>query len=289
MAWFRRPLHTRVSSPRKKDIPDGLWTKCPECGEYIYNKDLASNLKLCPQCDFHFSLAAHERVQLLLDEGTFEEWDGNLRSTDPLEFEDSKKYIDRLREAVNKTGLGEAALTGCGNLVGRRIGFGVLDFGFLGGSMASVVGERLCRLIERATEEGIPLVVVASSGGARMQEGILSLMQMVKTSAAIGLLGRRRLPYVSVMVNPTTGGVTASFASLGDVIMAEPKALIGFAGPRVIQQTIRQELPEGFQRAEFLVEHGMVDMVVRRPELKPAIARVLSLLSGEVHSAAPAA
>lgn len=279
MVWFRKPRYTTVGVLKKKDIPDGLWTKCEDCGEIIYNKELMENLKVCPRCNFHFRLTAVKRIEMLTDPNSFQEMDAGLEPGNPLEFEDVRPYEERLREAQEKTGLREAAVTGEARIEGVGIVIGVLEFDFIGGSMSSVVGEKISRAADRAREAGLPLVTVSSSGGARMQEGVLSLMQMSKTAAAVGLLGEAGVPHVSVLANPTSGGVTASFASLGDVILAEPKALICFAGPRVIRQTIQQELPPGFQRAEFVFEHGMLDRVVPRRELRDTVARVVRLLT----------
>jgi acetyl-CoA carboxylase carboxyl transferase subunit beta len=278
MVWFRKPKYT-ILAPKKKDMPDGLWTKCQSCGEIVYNKKLEENFKVCPKCDYHFQMNAWERVKMLADTDTFQEYDRDMKSIDPLKFNDSKSYAERLSEAQEKTGLAEAVITGEMIIEGAPVVIGILDFSFMGGSMASVVGEKVTRAIERARERRLPLIMVCSSGGARMQEGILSLMQMSKTSAALGLFAEDSLPYIAVLTNPTTGGVSASFASLGDIVIAEPKALIGFAGPRVIKQTIQQELPPGFQTAEFLLEHGMIDMIIRRPELKLTLAKLIRFLT----------
>ena len=278
MVWFRKPKYTIVA-PKKKDMPDGLWTKCESCGGIVYNKKVEENFKVCPKCDYHFQMSAWERVKMLADTETFREYDSDMRSADPLKFSDSKPYTERLAEAQEKTGLTEAVLTGEMTVEELPVVVGILDFSFMGGSMASVVGEKITRAVERARERRFPIIMVCSSGGARMQEGILSLMQMSKTSAALGLFSEDSLPYIAVLTNPTTGGVSASFASLGDIIIAEPKALIGFAGPRVIKQTIQQELPKGFQTSEFLLEHGMIDMIVRRPELKLTLARLIRFVT----------
>ena len=260
-------------------MPDGLWTKCESCGEIVYNKKLEENCRVCTKCSFHFRMSAWERVKMLADTDTFQEYDIDIKPLDPLKFSDSKPYTERLAEAQKKTGLNEAVVTGQMTIEKMPAVLGVLDFGFMGGSMASVVGEKITRAIERAREKRLPLIIVCSSGGARMQEGILSLMQMSKTSAALGFFSEDSLPYISVVTNPTTGGVSASFASLGDIIISEPKALIGFAGPRVIKETIQQELPSGFQTAEFLLEHGMIDMITKRTELKSTLAGLISLLT----------
>ncbi len=268
-----------VKNPKKKkNVPEGLWTKCPSCTQIIFNKDLEKNLKVCPKCDYHFPLSAKERISQLSPKKTFVELDADMHALDPLGFVDLKKYKDRLKENIKKSGLNEAVITGVGDIGRHRVGIGVLDFNFLGGSMGSVVGEKISRMVEKAIAKRLPVVMVSVSGGARMQESILSLMQMAKTCAALAKLGENKLPYISVLANPTTGGVTASFAMMGDVNLAEPKALIGFAGPRVIEQTIRQQLPAGFQRSEFLLSHGFVDMVVERKNLKGTIDKLLDFL-----------
>jgi acetyl-CoA carboxylase carboxyl transferase subunit beta len=277
MAWLNREKAPLAKS-LKKDPPSGLWEKCSECGEIVFRKDFLANLNVCPKCNHHFYLPAEERVLLFLDPDTFEEADQSLCSPDPLEFKDSKSYRQRLRDMHTRTGRYDAIITGRGLLAGRPVQLGVFDFEFMGGSMGSVVGEKLARLFLRAAEKREPAVVVTSSGGARMQEGILSLMQMAKTCAALAKMRDAGVPFISVLTHPTTGGVAASFAMLGDINIAEPKALIGFAGPRVIQQTIRAKLPEGFQRSEFLLEHGMVDMICHRDSLRVTIAQILNIL-----------
>lgn len=277
MEWFRR-VRRGLSIQRKKEIPDGLWTKCEQCGEIIYQKELERNYWICSRCQHHFRISSGQYVQILMDNGQLEEIDVALSSDDPLEFRDSKKYPQRIKQAVEETKMKAAVRVGTGKLEGRPLVAAFLDFGFLGGSMGSAVGEKIARGIRLALEKRWPLVILSSSGGARMQEGILSLMQMAKTSAFLGQLAEAKLPYISILTHPTTGGVTASFAMLGDVNIAEPGALIGFAGPRVIQQTIGQELPEGFQRTEFLLEHGFVDVIVPRGELKAKIGALLALL-----------
>ncbi|MEY4177287.1 MAG: Acetyl-coenzyme carboxylase carboxyl transferase subunit beta [Planctomycetota bacterium] len=260
----------------KRGVPEGLWQKCPGCRSTIYIKEAQALLGVCPKCNYHFYVPALERIRQVLDEGTFEEWDANLRPTDPLEFKDQKAYRDRLVSEQKRTGLTDAVITGCGMIRARRVAFGVTDSAFIMGSMGSVVGERLTRLVERATAENLPLIIVSGSGGgARMHEGILSLMQMAKVSAALAKYDSAGGLFISVLTNPTMGGVAASFASLGDVIFAEPKALIGFAGPRTIKETIRIELPKGFQTSEFLLEHGYIDRIVTRDKLKSEIARVI--------------
>lgn len=273
MSWFKKP--EKKLSSNKRELPADVWEKCDGCGEILYSGRLADSHYVCPECDHHFRIPAHQFVDLILDEGFEEEFDTELRSADPLEFVDSKAYPDRIDQAEEKAGDGDAIHAGRGRLQDRPVYLGAMEFRFIGGSMGSVVGEKIRRLAGRATEDEVPLVIVCASGGARMQEGILSLMQMAKAAAALERLHEARVPYVSVLTHPTTGGVTASYAMLGDVILAEPGALIGFAGPRVIKETIRQELPEGFQRSEFLLEHGMVDRIVRRPELKSDLSLLL--------------
>jgi acetyl-CoA carboxylase carboxyl transferase subunit beta len=260
----------------KRAVPEGLWIRCPGCTASIYRKEAEKLLNVCPKCEYHFYVSALDRVRQVLDEGTFEEWDGHLQPADPLEFADQKPYKDRLVAEQKRTGLSDAALTGGGMIRARRVAFAVTDSAFIMGSMGSVVGERLARLIERATDEKLPLIVISGSGGgARMHEGILSLMQMAKVSAALGRYDRAGGLFISVLTNPTMGGVAASFASLGDLIFAEPKALIGFAGPRTIKATIRLELPKGFQTSEFLLTHGFIDRIVPRSRLKSEIARAI--------------
>ncbi len=270
---------TRVNAVRivkRRDIPEGLWTKCEECGEIIYNKTLEEDFKVCPKCDYHFTLSAPERVAQIIDEGTFKEMDKDLFSADPLHFKGPKSYAAKLKEDQAATGLTDAVITGEGLLADRRIGIGVTDSRFIMGSMGSVVGERLTRIIEHATKKKMPVVIVSGSGGgARMYEGMMSLMQMAKTSAALAKHHEAGQLFISVLTNPTMAGIMASFASLGDLIIAEPKALIGFTGPRVIEQTIRQKLPEGFQTSEFLLEHGMIDNIVHRKQLKIALAQLI--------------
>ena len=263
---------------RKKTIPDGVWAKCPSCNEIIYSRELQAKLKVCPKCNYHFRLTWRERLGQLIEPDSFQQIDAELISSDPLKFVDLKKYPDRIKKAQEDTGLQEAIITGIGKIGNHRVIIGIMDFSFLGGSMGSVVGEKITRALERAIEEKLPVVMVCASGGARMQEGILSLMQMAKTSAAVGKLHEEGIPYITVLTDPTTGGVSASFAYLGDIIIAEPNALIGFAGPRVIEKTIGQKLPEGFQRAEFLYKHGLIDLVVKRKDLKNTLIKILNLL-----------
>ncbi len=260
----------------KRPVPDGLWIRCPGCRQTIFRKDVEQNQNVCPRCEYHFYVSALDRIKQVLDEGTFEEWDAQLRPADPLGFSDQKKYSDRLVAEQKRTGLTEAALTGTGMIRARRVAIGVTDSAFIMGSMGSVVGERLTRLAERATEFKLPLIIVSGSGGgARMHEGILSLMQMAKVSAALARFDKAGGLFISVLTNPTMGGVAASFASLGDLVFAEPKALIGFAGPRTIKATLRLELPPGFQTSEFLLEHGFIDRIVPRSRLKSEIARTI--------------
>lgn len=279
-SWLKR-RKPGIKDANKREMPDGLWRKCEGCSEIIYHKELERNLWTCNKCGYHFRISADQYRDILTDPGTFVELLTGIESTDPLGFVDSKKYTERIASAKKKTGRNSAILTGSTRIGGQLTMMAILDFRFLGGSMGSVMGEKIARLTRMAIEERIPLVTLASSGGARMQEGILSLMQMAKTSAMLAKLHEEGLPHIAIQVHPTTGGVTASFASLGDVIVAEPGALIGFAGPRVIQQTIRQELPEGFQTSEFLLEHGMIDMVVHRKELKAALAKLLAFFSSD--------
>ena len=279
MAWFRKDKKPLKAEDRR-DLPGDVFNKCDGCGEILYREKLRENLEVCPDCGHHFRIDADQYVAILLDEGSFEEIDAGLRSGDPLSFTDLKPYRDRLQAAEAKVGRLEAVLSGVGTMDGMPVVLAVMDFRFIGGSMGSVVGEKIARAGRLALERKIPLVVVSASGGARMQEGVFSLMQMAKTSAVLARLHDEGLPYISVLTDPTTGGVTASFAMLGDVNVAEPQALIGFAGPRVIEETIRQELPDGFQRSEFLLEHGMVDRIVDRRELSLTVSRLLQHMVG---------
>jgi acetyl-CoA carboxylase carboxyl transferase subunit beta len=279
MALFGKPKYTIVRL-RKKEIPDGLWTKCEECSETLYNKTLEENQKVCPKCNYHFVLGAYERINLLIEKDTFHEFDKDMTSADPLEFKGPKTYKEKLSSDQNITGLKEAAVWGEGNLDNKKIIIAVTDSRFIMGSMGSVVGEKITRAIEAATKNKLPLIIISGSGGgARMYEGMYSLMQMPKTCAALSYHKQAKLPYISVLTNPTMAGVMASFAGIGDVIIAEPKALIGFTGPRVIEQTIRQKLPTGFQRSEFLLEHGLIDMIVRRKDLKHTLSQLLDYFS----------
>jgi acetyl-CoA carboxylase carboxyl transferase subunit beta len=279
MAWFRNKGGSkRPVGDRKVDMPEGLWTKCNHCGEFIYRKEVARNANVCPKCNYHFRISARERLELLCDDGAWEELDAQIEPVDALGFVDTKPYAKRLREYQKRTGRKDAVVTVESTIDGVPAIVVVMEYGFMGGSMGSVVGEKITRAIERALASQRPLVIVASSGGARMQEGALSLMQMAKISGALARLAAARLPFISVLTDPTTGGVTASFAMLGDLNIAEPRALIGFAGPRVIEQSIREKLPEGFQRSEFLLEHGMLDLVVPRSELKETLSRAIRYL-----------
>ena len=272
----REPSFARKS---KREIPAGLWTKCESCGQLIYNKALEENLHVCPKCDFHFPLTARQRIALTLDEGSFEEWDADLTPLDPLQFTVPEPYAQKVVEAQRVCGMTDACLTGWGSLDGQAVVLGVTDSRFLMGSMGSVVGEKLTRAIERATEQRLPIAIISGSGGgARMQEGMLSLMQMAKTASSLMKLDAQGGLFISVLTHPTMAGVLASFATLGDLIIAEPKALIGFTGPRVIEQTIRQKLPEGFQRSEFLLEHGLIDGIVHRRDLKGRLAKLIALI-----------
>ena len=280
MAIFGRPKYTIVRV-KKREIPEGLWTKCEDCGQIIYNKALEEGLKVCPNCQYHFTLSAQERVQLLIDNGTFQEFDSGLRSMDPLKFKGPKTYVEKVQLDQAATGLHEAAISGEGRLEGRRIVFAVTDSRFIMGSMGSDVGEKITRAVERSIHSRLPLVIVSGSGGgARMYEGMFSLMQMSKTSVALGTHHEAGLPFISVLTDPTMAGVMASYASLGDVTLAEPRALLGFTGPRVIEQIIRQRLPEGFQRSEFLLEHGLIDKVVHRKQLKSTLGQLIEYLQG---------
>ena len=277
MRIFKKPLKYTIVKAKKRVIPDGLWTKCPKCNQFIYTKILNENLKVCPKCQYHFPLSCQERIKLLTD--SFKELYANLESTDPLEFKGPKSYKEKLEEEKKKTSLKEAAVVGEAEIGGKRVAFGVTDSRFIMGSMGSVVGEKITRIIEYAQDKRIPLIIVSGSGGgARMYEGMLSLMQMAKTSAALERLNEEKIPYISILTHPTMAGVMASFAGLGDIIIAEPQALIGFTGPRVIKQTIKQELPEGFQTSEFNLTHGLIDMIVPRKELKNTLDKLLEYL-----------
>ena len=276
MAWFKKQKGAEPDVPKRSKVAEGMWLKCNHCREIVYRKEVERNSKVCPKCDYHFPISVMERIALLADLGTFKEWDAEIGPQDPLNFQDTKSYKDRVKAHQAKTGRKDAMMTGEGMMNGRRVVLCLFDFSFMGGSMGSVVGEKICRAIDRALEARLPVILVTTSGGARMQEGILSLMQMAKTSAAVAKLGEAKLPFICLLTDPTFGGVTASVAMLGDVILAEPKALIGFAGPRVIEQTIKQQLPDQFQRAEFLLEHGMIDMIVERKQLKETLSSLVA-------------
>ena len=276
-------MRLRIPFVRRKDFPADMWTKCPTCGEMLFNKQLERNLSVCMKCGHHFRIGARQRIEQLIDKRSFEEHDADLSATDPLGFADSKPYSERLAQAQAKTGLRDAAIWGAGRLEDRPVVIAALDFTFMGGSMGSVVGEKLARAGERALAERLPLIIVSASGGARMQEGILSLLQMAKVNAALARLADAGIPYISIVTDPTTGGVAASFAAVGDIVLAEPNALIGFSGARVTSETIGEKLPKGFQRSEFLLAHGFVDQVVPRAELKARVATFLSMLRPPPH------
>jgi acetyl-CoA carboxylase carboxyl transferase subunit beta len=279
IAWFKKIRKPKQAvEHRRIQVPEGLWVKCNSCKEIIYKKEVLRNANVCPKCNYHFRISARERLSSLFDEGRYQELDTDIYSIDPLKFKDAKAYKDRLREYRDKTGLHDALINARGSLGGQDVVLSVMEYGFMGGSMGSAVGEKVTRAVERAIDERLPLIVISCSGGARMQEGALSLMQMAKISAALGKLHEARLPFISILTDPTTGGVTASYAMLGDLNLAEPKALIGFAGPRVIEQTIREKLPEGFQRSEFLLEHGMLDFIVERRQMRDVLIQCLRVL-----------
>src|SRR6204780_3282219 len=285
MAWFKRESGDLDNSGKKTVRTEGLWVKCEGCRQIIWKKDLEENLNVCPKCEKHFRIDARAPLALLLDDNQYETFDGNLSSTDPLKFVDLKAYSSRLRQAEHDTGLKDAVINAQGKLLGRPVIASVMEYAFIGGSMGAVVGEMITRAVERAADTKTPLIIVSASGGARMMEGVISLMQLAKISAALARLDKVKVPYVSVLTDPTTGGVTASFAMLGDLNIAEPGALIGFAGPRVIEQTIRQKLPQGFQRSEFLLEKGFLDAVVHRKDLKAYLSRALDFLNAPALSA----
>ena len=279
MAWFKRESGELDTSGEKRVKTEGLWVKCESCRQIIWKKDLEENMNVCPKCDKHFRIDARTRLAQLLDDNQYDTFDGDIASTDPLKFVDLKPYWSRLKQAQHDTGLKDAIINAQGKLLGRPVVASVMEYSFIGGSMGAVVGEAITRAVERAAETRTPLIIVSASGGARMMEGVISLMQLAKISAALARLDTAKVPYISLLTDPTTGGVTASFAMLGDLNIAEPGALIGFAGPRVIEQTIRQKLPPGFQRSEFLLQHGMLDAVVPRKELRPYIARALEFMT----------
>ncbi|MBI5641987.1 MAG: acetyl-CoA carboxylase carboxyltransferase subunit beta [Deltaproteobacteria bacterium] len=279
MIWFKKDILSNGEESKSVKVPVGLWVKCEHCGEIIYKKEVERNLDVCPKCNYHFRISATSRLNIVMDEGTFKEHDPSMEPVDALDFKDLKKYKERIKASQKDTGLKDSLISGEGLINGQRTMAAVFEFAFMGGSMGSVVGEKIARIVESAIDARCGVVIFSSSGGARMQESILSLMQMAKTSAALAKLREAGLPYISVVTDPTMGGVTASFAMLGDVIIAEPRALVGFAGPRVIAETIRQKLPEGFQRAEYLLEHGMIDMIVERKMMKDTLSRLLSMLT----------
>lgn len=282
MEWFKRVKEGLTTNSQKKEIPEGLWIKCDGCGEIIYKPEIDRNMGVCTKCQFHFKVTSNDYINYILDEESFQETDEDIMTADPLKFKDLKKYTDRIKDATKKSGLKEAIRTGFGKIDGKPVVIGIMDFAFIGGSMGSVVGEKIKRAIDRAIETGFPLIIVSATGGARMMEGILSLMQMAKTSARLAKLSENRGLYISVLTNPTTAGVMASYAMLGDVIMAEPGALIGFAGPRVIKQTIGEDLPDGFQRSEFLLEKGFLDMIVTRHDLRTQLSESIDFfMSGK--------
>lgn len=278
MPWFRRSKQNIAPDTQKRELPDGLWEKCPSCGEIIHKKQLELNYWTCLKCDYHWRIGSKEYISFLLDKNSFKEMDRKMRSADPLEFKDTKKYSERINENIKKLDLYDAVRTGTGKIEGRDIAIGIMDFEFIGGSMGSVVGEKLSRLIDKAFKDKLPTIIISRSGGARMMEGAYSLMQLAKISARLTKLAEAGIPYISILTDPTTGGTTASYAMLGDIHIAEPRALIGFAGPRVIKQTIGKDLPEGFQRSEFLLEKGFVDFISHRKDLRNNLIRVLDLL-----------
>ena len=281
--WFRQKKKPEVPSGEERAVrvPEGLWTKCESCGQIMFSQTVAENGQVCPKCNYHFRISARERLEALFDEGAYEEFDSEVAPADPLEFKDSKRYADRIIQYQRQTGLKDAVINARGTMGGVPVIISAMEYAFMGGSMGSVVGEKITRAAEEALRRKAHLVVISCSGGARMQESVLSLMQMGKVAAALARLHEGRVPYISVMTDPTTGGVTASFAMLGDVNLAEPKALIGFAGPRVIEQTIRQTLPEGFQRSEFLLEKGMIDMVVHRSQMRATLVSLVQMFTGK--------
>jgi acetyl-CoA carboxylase carboxyl transferase subunit beta len=276
MGIFSKPTFT---SEKKRDVPEGLWQKCPKCSEVVHNLELVQNQRVCPHCDYHFTLSARERIGQLVDAGTFAEHDANMTSVDTLKFTGMASYTDRLKSYQKKTGLKDAVITGLAEIDERPLALAVMDFHFIAATMGSVVGEKLARIIEEGTRRKLPVVIFSASGGARMYEGVLSLLQMAKTCGALALHAKARLPYISVLTHPTTGGVSASFATVGDVILAEPRAMVGFAGPRVIRETTHQDLPAGFQTSEFLEEHGLVDMIVHRKQMRETIGNLIGYLT----------
>lgn len=279
MPWFKRSKEKISPDSQKKELPDGLWEKCPGCGEIIHKKQLESDLWTCLKCNYHFRIGSAEYIQILLDKGSFKELFKKMKSADPLGFVDTKKYTDRISNTIKNSGLYDAVRIGTGKINDKQIAFGCMDFKFIGGSMGSVVGEKISRIIDKAYRSKIPLIIISQSGGARMMEGAYSLMQLAKTSACLARLADAKVPYISILTDPTTGGTTASYAMLGDINIAEPGALIGFAGPRVIKQTIGKDLPKGFQRSEFLMEKGFVDSVVPRQQMKETISKLIDVMS----------
>ena len=277
MGIFKKPDFS--GGDKKREVPEGLWQKCPGCGEIIHNLELQQNFRVCPKCDHHFTQSARERIEMLCDPGTFTEHDKNMTSVDTLKFTGMASYTERLKSYQKKTGLKDAVITGLGKIDGHPLALAVMDFNFIAATMGSVVGEKLTRIIERGTKDRLPVVIVSASGGARMYEGVLSLMQMAKTCGALALHAQAKLPYISVMTHPTTGGVSASFATIGDVNIAEPKAMIGFAGPRVIKETTHQDLPPDFQTAEFLEEHGLIDIIVHRKKMRETLGQLIHYLA----------
>ncbi len=280
MGIFKKP-ELRSHKNKKREMPEGLWQGCPGCSEVIYTVALSENQNVCPKCNHHFTQSAHDRLQHLLDDDSFEEHDANMVSVDTLKFKGMATYTDRLKTYQQKTGLKDAVITGLGKIDGTKLGIAVMDFNFIAATMGSVVGEKLTRITERATKDRLPLIIFSASGGARMYEGVLSLMQMAKTCGALALHAEARLPYISVLTHPTTGGVSASFATIGDIIIAEPKAMVGFAGPRVIRETTHQDLPPGFQTAEFLEEHGLVDLIVHRHKMRSTLSQLIGYLTSK--------
>ncbi|HOI29756.1 MAG TPA: acetyl-CoA carboxylase, carboxyltransferase subunit beta [Melioribacteraceae bacterium] len=279
MGWFKRKKENISPDSKKSDIPDGQWAKCEDCSEIIHNKQLEVNSWVCPKCNYHFRIGSDQYISFLFDKGSFKEYDKKMKSGDPLEFTDTKKYSERINLTIKKSGLNDAVKTGTGKIENKKVAFACMDFGFIGGSMGSVVGEKIARIIDVAYQDKCPLIIISQSGGARMMEGAFSLMQMAKTSARLARLADAKIPFISILTDPTTGGVTASYSMLGDVIIAEPKALIGFAGPRVIKQTIGKDLPQGFQRSEFLLENGFVDFIVNRKQMREKVSQLIEYLT----------
>ena len=279
MGWFKRKKENISRDSKKTDVPDGQWSKCEECGEIIHNKQLDISLWCCPKCNFHFRIGSEQYISIIFDKGTFKELDKKMKSGDPLEFTDTKRYSERIIATIKKSGLNDAVRSGVGKIEGKKAAFACMDFKFIGGSMGSVVGEKIARAIDAAYEEKIPMIIISQSGGARMMEGAFSLMQMAKTSSRLARNAEAKLPYISILTDPTTGGVTASYAMLGDIIIAEPKALIGFAGPRVIKQTIGKDLPSGFQKTEFQLENGFVDFIVNRKQMKEKLSSLIDYMT----------